>query len=311
MSATCGRRSTVRSVSTRSRRSAGSATGCGGPVSRLPIRIRLTLSFAVAMAVVLAAVGLFVYKRVGNELLSTVDAVPGRAVTRGDQQRQRRRRRGQRPDLCATVRSRGQLRKSQPRILRPLVGRAGHRRRRRRQASLARRELPRRRGEWRVLALDDDRRRSRCSRARWSPRRIPRPPPSRAPVFLPLALLAASLGGYALTARRSLRSSSCADARKPSSGGAEQAARAAGAETRSPASPQTLNEMLARLQAAVEHERRFVADASHELRTPLALLARSSTSHSVARGRARSSRARCAPRPTRRSACPGSPKISC
>ena len=35
---------------------------------------------------------------------------------------------------------------------------------------------------------------------------------------------------------------------------------------------ETLNEMLERLQAAVEHERRFVADASHELRTPLALL---------------------------------------
>ena len=34
----------------------------------------------------------------------------------------------------------------------------------------------------------------------------------------------------------------------------------------------TLNDMLARLQAAFEHERRFVADASHELRTPLALL---------------------------------------
>jgi signal transduction histidine kinase len=34
----------------------------------------------------------------------------------------------------------------------------------------------------------------------------------------------------------------------------------------------TLNDMLERLQAAVEHERRFVADASHELRTPLALL---------------------------------------
>jgi signal transduction histidine kinase len=34
----------------------------------------------------------------------------------------------------------------------------------------------------------------------------------------------------------------------------------------------TLNEMLTRLQAAVDHERRFVADASHELRTPLALL---------------------------------------
>jgi signal transduction histidine kinase len=34
----------------------------------------------------------------------------------------------------------------------------------------------------------------------------------------------------------------------------------------------TLNDMLGRLEAAFEHERRFVADASHELRTPLALL---------------------------------------
>ena len=35
---------------------------------------------------------------------------------------------------------------------------------------------------------------------------------------------------------------------------------------------ETLNDMLARLEASFEHERRFVADASHELRTPLALL---------------------------------------
>jgi heavy metal sensor kinase len=34
----------------------------------------------------------------------------------------------------------------------------------------------------------------------------------------------------------------------------------------------SLNRMLDRLEAAVEHERRFVADASHELRTPLANL---------------------------------------
>jgi signal transduction histidine kinase len=35
---------------------------------------------------------------------------------------------------------------------------------------------------------------------------------------------------------------------------------------------ETLNDMLARLEAAIEHERRFVGDASHELRTPLALM---------------------------------------
>jgi two-component system OmpR family sensor kinase len=35
---------------------------------------------------------------------------------------------------------------------------------------------------------------------------------------------------------------------------------------------ETLNEMLARLQASFERERRFVADASHELRTPLAVI---------------------------------------
>jgi signal transduction histidine kinase len=34
----------------------------------------------------------------------------------------------------------------------------------------------------------------------------------------------------------------------------------------------TLNEMLARLEAAFDRERTFVADASHELRTPLAIL---------------------------------------
>ena len=43
-------------------------------MSKLPIRLRLTLPFAVAMAAVLAATGAFVYLRVGGALLSSVDA---------------------------------------------------------------------------------------------------------------------------------------------------------------------------------------------------------------------------------------------
>ena len=42
-------------------------------MGRLPIRIRLTLPFALAMAAVLAALGAYVYLRVGSTLLSSTD----------------------------------------------------------------------------------------------------------------------------------------------------------------------------------------------------------------------------------------------
>src|SRR5690348_7313704 len=42
-------------------------------MSHLPIRIRLTLPFALAMALVLAALGGYVYFRVGSTLLSSTD----------------------------------------------------------------------------------------------------------------------------------------------------------------------------------------------------------------------------------------------
>ena len=89
----------------------------------------------------------------------------------------------------------------------------------------------------------------------------------------PIALVLATLAGYAL-AGLSLR---------PVDSMRRRAA-AISAETpgeRLPVPPtgdeierlgETLNEMLARLEAALERERDFVADAGHELRTPLALL---------------------------------------
>ena len=42
-------------------------------MSALPIRLRLTLPYAVGMALVLAAMGLFVYVRVADTLLRDVD----------------------------------------------------------------------------------------------------------------------------------------------------------------------------------------------------------------------------------------------
>ena len=91
-------------------------------------------------------------------------------------------------------------------------------------------------------------------------------------VATPFALLLASLAGYALAAaamrpveamrRRAASVSAASPGRLPVPPSGDEIARLA----------TTLNEMLARLEAAFEHERRFVADASHELRTPLALL---------------------------------------
>ena len=89
----------------------------------------------------------------------------------------------------------------------------------------------------------------------------------------PLALVLAALAGYGLAAAalrpvEAMRvqaeaiSASTPGRRLPEPAGRDEISRLA----------ETLNEMLARLEAAFAHERRFVADASHELRTPLALL---------------------------------------
>ena len=89
----------------------------------------------------------------------------------------------------------------------------------------------------------------------------------------PIVLILAALGGYLLS-RAALRPVETMRSRA-----AEISASTPG--QRLPVPPandevsrlgETLNEMLDRLEAALERERGFVADAGHELRTPLALL---------------------------------------
>jgi two-component system, OmpR family, sensor kinase len=246
-------------------------------VSRFPIRVRLTLAFAVVMAAVLAGMGSFVYVRVGNALLSSVDqgltsqtreslgrAEAGRSLVDADA--------GGGTTLAEIVTRAGTVVRSSPAGL-PLVAPA--RRLAGVRASHGVRgtvELARRDGDWRYLAVAAPGgvlvvARSLEPREDSLDRLV-----HELLVAGPLALLLASLAGYGLAAaalrpveamrRRAAAVSATEPGRLPVPPGGDEISRLAS----------TLNEMLGRLEAAFEHERRFVADASHELRTPLAML---------------------------------------
>jgi signal transduction histidine kinase len=243
-------------------------------LSGLPIRVRLTLGFGLAMAVVLAAIGLFVYHRFANELLGTVDqTLVAQAQEELRPPHEVDADAGGGTTLAQLFDRRGRLLAVQPPGLSPLLDRrlllsAGSGRIWRNE----RLELHGRHEEWRVLALASGGGVAVVAR-------------SLAPradslehlrhellIFLPLALLAACLGGYALAAgalrpvetlrRRAEAVTADEPGVLPVPPAGDEISRLA----------VTLNDMLARLHAAFAHERRFVADASHELRTPLALL---------------------------------------
>jgi heavy metal sensor kinase len=251
-------------------------------LSRLPIRLRLTLAFALVMAVVLAALGVFVYLRVGDALLGSVDqtlrsqASEAAAHASGDSDLRDRDVAGG-TTLAQLLDARGRVLRSDPATLvLPLVSPQDARRvaagqRVHRSATL---KTPR--GDWRILAVPAP---SAGSGAVVAVARSLEPRAESLDHLLdelvvagPLALLLASLAGYGLAAaalrpveamrRRAAAVSAAAPGRLPVPPSKDEISRLA----------TTLNDMLTRLEAAFDHERRFVADASHELRTPLALL---------------------------------------
>jgi two-component system, OmpR family, sensor kinase len=252
-------------------------------MSRLPIRLRLTLAFAVAVAVVLAATGLFVYSRQASALDRTISqGLRARAadVTALAQQADTGLREGRRPaadpaGFAQVLTSGGRVVDATPglpaRALLSLRELAGLRPQGRFVSdSLAREHV-------RLLAVPvhaQDRNRIVVVGTSLEPR-LTALSDLRTELLIggPIALFLVSLSGYLLAAA----------ALRPVDRMGEQAATisAANPEQRLPLPAaddelarlgRRLNNMLGRLQAALERERSFVADASHELRTPLALL---------------------------------------
>jgi two-component system OmpR family sensor kinase len=248
-------------------------------VSRIPLRLRLTLPFAFAMGAVLAAMGFFIYDRVANALLVSVDqnltTQSAELVSHGDRTADRDR--ADAPQIIQFVSSDGAVVRSSPQQLARILGPTQVRTVLMGRRLWLSRTLPPVKGTWRLLALPS---KAGGTAAVVVLGRSLEPRDEALDRLLreflvggPVALLVATLAGYALAAaalrpveamrrRAAAITASTAGQRLPVPPARDELGRLA----------MTLNDMLARLEAALEHERRFVDDASHELRTPLALL---------------------------------------
>jgi signal transduction histidine kinase len=248
-------------------------------VSRLPIRVRLTLAFTVVMAVVLAAMSFFVYVRVDHALLASIDqslrseSTDVSHLERGRLDRDSAAGGG----IAQVIRPGGAVVGSDPPGL-PLLLTAAELRRVSAGGRIVRSgSLPGVRGDWRLLAQErplGGRPTLLVAARSLEPRDETLDHLLRELALAgSLALVLAALAGYGLAAaalrpveamrvRAQAISASTPGARLPRLRSRDEISRLA----------ETLNAMLARLEAAIAHERRFVADASHELRTPLALL---------------------------------------
>jgi heavy metal sensor kinase len=252
-------------------------------VTRIPIRLRVTLAFTVVMAILLTALGFFVYSRFESQLNEQVDEslrahgddiaslVAHRNLSRSVALL------GREESFAQVLTPDGQIYATTPQLgdhpqLTPAeAARAA-------QASFitTRDHVRSIQGEARLLARPaegrgqtyvvvvagtlDDRNESLAN--------------LRAILLIggPVALLLASLAGY-LVSGTAFRPVEAMRRRAAETSAAEPEERLPLPEAKDELRRlgETLNGMLGRLEAALERERTFVDDASHELRTPLAL----------------------------------------
>ena len=245
-------------------------------MSRLPIRLRLTAAFAVAMVIVLVGAGLFVYLRLKSDLNESVtaglqtraaavaasgqasagasgDAEEGFAQVLDADGRVLDSAGGQR-DAALSPPERERVQRGDELLLeRPVAGVEGETR-----------VLARARAGSEVVVVGqslDDRDETLASLV------------TSFVLGGPIAVLLASMLGYGLAAA-GLRPVEAMRRRagEISLGNEEERLPLPPARDEVRRLGETLNEMLDRLRRSFERERRFVADASHELRTPVAVI---------------------------------------
>jgi signal transduction histidine kinase len=253
-------------------------------LARIPIRVRVTVAFAAVMALLLAALGLFLYLRLGDDLndeierglrsrAADVTAVVWQAddalaqsgsstlIEEGE-------------NLTQVVDSSGRIVDSTPSARSPVLSRSDLDR-----ALEGTIFLDSRHGDdpVRLLATPVDAQGKRLVVITGAPKDEREEALNSLLGLLliggPVALLLASLAGYGAAAaalrpveRMRARAETITDAapgqRLPVPPADDEIGRLGS----------TLNDMLGRLEEAFARERTFVADASHELRTPLAIL---------------------------------------
>lgn len=252
-------------------------------LSRLSIRLRLTVIFTLVMAVLLAAMSAFVYVRVRATLTASIDqTLRGQAGEIQDRMARNSPRIFEsddpgEPTVGALFDDQGHLLRSTPGVAPSLLPSDQLVRAQHTTSVDSRQSLPGLRGDWRVLA-GPVQLGSRPAVVAVASSLAPRDAAldhllAQLALSAPLALLIASGAGYILAAaalrpvdqlrRKAAQiSAQTPGDRLPIPAARDEIARLS----------KTLNEMLERIESALTHERRLVGDASHELRTPLAML---------------------------------------
>jgi heavy metal sensor kinase len=250
---------------------------------RVPIRLRVTLAFAAAMGLLLAALGYFIYARFESDFNEQIDQglrTHGddiASLVAGGDLGKSSNLLGREESFAQVLTPDGRIYATTPQLgSDPQLTPAEAARASRAAFIETRPQIPSIEGESRLLARPAEGRTGRyvVVAAASLEDRNESLASLRAILLVggPIALLLASLAGYAL-AGTALRPVEQMRGRAAAISAADPGERLPLPEANDELRRlgETLNAMLGRLEAALERERSFVDDASHELRTPLAL----------------------------------------